>query len=114
MKNRKEVIEQEVMKTLQCLDEIEIIKSSPLFYTRLQAKIRSLEDRNERFAFKIFSLNVLRPAFLIFIVVLNLISVIYTFQENEYQIDDRNEYISALADDYSFHQDDINSFMATK
>lgn len=110
--NRKERIEQEVIKTLQCFDQMEKIKSSPLFYTRLQAKIRSLEDRHERFAFKIFSLNILRPAFLIFIVVLNLISAIYMLQGNSYQIDDRNEYISELADDYTFRQNDFNSLMA--
>ena len=59
MKNRHQKIEQEINDTLQLFDEMEDIEVKPLFYSRLQSKIRGLPKETERGFRVIFGPSVL-------------------------------------------------------
>jgi hypothetical protein len=113
--DRKEYIEEEITKTLKCLDQIERIEGSPFFYAHLQAKIRSLENQRENAVFKIFNTNTLRPAFLTLIVVLNLVFLTLVFQQGAYQSENQEEYISVLsvlASEYGLDESNSDFFNA--
>ena len=99
--SRKQKIEQEVEKTLQCFDQIDKIEPSPWFSTRLQARIRSLEDRTERPVLPLFTLKVLKPALLALIVFLNLVTMFVVFQR-ESASTRKSELISSFASEYAY------------
>ncbi len=109
---RKEHIEQEVEKTLQCFETSEKIEPNPFFYTRLHAKIRALEEKEERSRRQRFILSSLGPALLVFLVVLNVLSAILVFRESEDQSDVRSQYIAAFVEEYSLGQDDNDLFLS--
>jgi hypothetical protein len=100
MKTR-ERIEEEVEKTLRCLDEIEEIEPSPFFSARLQAGIRELEEEKVSFLTRLFGVRGLRPALLGLMVVLNLVSAVLIWQRTHGRSTDRSQYLSALVEEYS-------------
>ncbi len=111
--NRKKRIEQEVRKTLQCLDEMENIEANPFFYTRLQAKMQGLEAQQGRSARKIFSMAHLRFALLVVLVVINVVSMTVVLKTSQSESsDDRQTNITAFADEYALTQSDTNLFMS--
>lgn len=112
--DRKERIEQEVKKTLQCLDQFEPIKSNPFFYTRLQTRINSLNKKQERSIFSVFIESYLQPAFLVSIVAINMVSAIYFFKNTEYRADNRGENIATLAKEYSLIRNNYSFFITNE
>lgn len=98
---KKEQIENEVQKTLQSFDQKETIECSPFFYTRLQEKIRGLEEKKRFSAKQVFGMKVLLPAFVLLIVLFNILSLALVSRKSAYQSDIRKEYISELADEYA-------------
>ena len=103
---REKRIEEEVNKTLRCLDEIEAIESSPFFYARLRAKIREIEEGEATFLARLFGVRGLRPALLGLVVVLNLVSAAFIWQRVHGRFEDRSQYLSALVEEYSLNVSD--------
>jgi hypothetical protein len=104
MKNeRKKQIEKEVEKTLQQLDHFEKLESDPFFYTRLQAKMKNTQNQHIQSAILSFAGRHLRPAFLILVLVLNLISALVVFQNRNSGSDSQTINLSSFADDYSIN-----------
>jgi hypothetical protein len=100
MNNRKHKIENEIDKTLRLLDEIELVDPGPHFYSKLQNRIRNL-DRKPGFTLNdLFSPVVLRPAFLVFLVLLNIVSVSFLVKETRYQSRVRQQHIEKLASEF--------------
>lgn len=112
MKNKKQ-IEQEVIKTLQCFEHRESIECNPFFSTRVLARIRSLEEeKRARSLRKVFSLSYLRPALLILIVVLNIVSAIMIFRGSRDHMDVRGQYLTAFANEYGLNQQQYDLFLS--
>jgi hypothetical protein len=110
---KQEQIAQEVMKTLQCFEHRESIECSPFFSTRVLARIRRLEEEKRvRSLRKVFSLSYLRPALLILIVVLNIVSAIMIFQGSRDHIDVRGQYLTAFANEYGLNQQQYDLFLS--
>ncbi len=107
---KKEQIENEVQKTLQSFDQKETIECSPFFYTRLQDKIRRLEEKKRFSARQIFSRRVLLPAFVVFIVLFNILSLALVSRKSASQSDIRKEYISELAEEYAMSLSEYNLY----
>lgn len=99
MKTHKD-IEEEVMKTLDSLDDVQDIEVNPYFYTRLQAKIQEVERQKARSPGRLFGSAQLRLAGIIALVVINIVSFVSLFQ-----IDERQASVSAFADEYGLTQD---------
>lgn len=111
MKNeRKERIEKEVEKTLQQLDQFEKLESDPFFYTRLQAKMKSTQNQHNQSAIFSFAGRYLRPAFLILLLVLNLISALVVLQNRNSGSDSQSTNISSFADEYSINDNSYDEY----
>ena len=106
---KKARIEEEVEKTLQCFETTEKVEPNPFFYTRLQAKIRSIEEKKESSKKSGLSLA-LRPALLLCLVVINLLSAVLVFRESDSQADIREYYLTTFAEEYALKQDEQNEY----
>ncbi len=111
MKNeRKERIEKEVEKTLQQLDRFEKLESDPFFYTRLQARIKSTQDQPLSSGLSSFIGRYFRLAFLVLLLVLNLISALLVFQNRNSSSDTQTSNISSFADEYSINDKSYDEY----
>jgi len=104
MKKKGLNIDREVENTLNCLDMTEKIECSPFFYTRLIGNIESLEKKQKHRIFKSDLINLLRPALLILIIILNIVTGIYFFNYTTEQSQDRSDYIESLSEEFSIQQ----------
>ncbi|MCK5076533.1 MAG: hypothetical protein KAR38_09160 [Calditrichia bacterium] len=97
-------IDEEVKKTLKLLDQTEKIEINPFFYTRLKSQLKNPDRKYE--SSMIFGLNssLLRNELIVFIILLNIFSSIYVLQNDNYQAESRNDYISILSGEYSSEQ----------
>jgi len=103
---KREQIEREVSKTLQCLDNMETIETSPDFFSRLQDKIERLDSRRVHWFEAVFSKAGLRPAFLILMIVLNAYSAAMILQNGSHEIVDRQTNLETIAAEYNMIEDD--------
>ena len=93
-------IEYEVEQTLRCLDRIETVQPGPWYFSRLVSRIETMESRREKRSF-VFSLKqLLRPALLILLIAINLISAIVIIQHKPDSTDNRQTFITEIAGDY--------------
>ncbi len=108
MTDRKTQIKQNVQKTLEALEvsgQTERIAPDPWFHQRVMAKIQS-PPSSAPGTWSLFSLQILKPALLIVMVVLNLTFVIKAYQQNSQQV--REDYVSHLVSDYGYaNMDDM-------
>lgn len=83
---RKEKIEQEVQKTLQSFDQVERLKSNPIFYARLKTRIDDLHWKKQKIRGWEFACRVLKPALLLLIIALNIFSatLFFKYQNQNY------------------------------
>jgi hypothetical protein len=100
MKHRKQHIEQEVEKTLTCLDQAERLEPSPWFAARLQARIDALESEPGRTGLSIWTRLFMKPALLALMVVLNLATLFMAMQPNGNGQETRMQNVASLASDY--------------
>jgi len=103
--SRKQKIEREVEETFRCFDQIERVKPSLWFSTRLESRIRSLGTRTERPVLPLFTIKVLKPAFLALIVVLNLVTIFMVLQQVSASVRS-SELISSFASEYAYTSTD--------
>jgi hypothetical protein len=108
MNTGSERIEEEVEKTLRLLDEREEVEISPYFSSRLEARIRNVREKRASSARRIFGVHWLRPALVVFLIIINALSDITVFRGGAKRSTDRDEYIVALAREYSVSQDEYN------
>ena len=104
MKNKNEkrhLIDAEVSKTLQSLDNLEDIEDDPFFYARLQKRLDRSDTKGKSLFYRLSLGNRLAPAALGLIFVLNLISVIVFLQSEKQDSVERQTYIETIADEYS-------------
>ena len=111
MKNeRKRQIEKEVIKTLQQLDRFEKLESDPFFYTQLQAKLKGLQEHSILSVTESFVGRYLRPAFLVLLFVLNLVSAVVVIHNHNSQSDSQITNISSFADEYSLNDKSYDDY----
>ena len=102
MKN-EEKIRKEVEKTLNAFDNITDLNENPYLFTRLQAEI----ENGETGAKAKTAGGILRPAFLILFLMLNLFTVFYAFnQSNESNsaTTGKTNYSTLIYSQYSLNQ----------
>lgn len=101
---RKEKIEEETVRTLQCLEHMDKLEGGPYFYSRVLARINRLEHRASPSFFNLFAQKLWRPAFLTFLIVINLFTAIYAIVVTQSQGNEKKTYMTAIAEDYSINQ----------
>lgn len=99
--NKGKKIQEEVEKTLHSLDNIEDIDANPFLYTRLMAEISERQEGTLKPKSNLVGIKLLRPVFFVILFLVNLVSIIYVFQSGESQINYRDDYLSAFAEEYS-------------
>ncbi len=97
-------IEEEIEKTLRSVDNTEKIECSPFFYTKLMGRIESKEKSQEQSEFKFNIRDYLRPALLILIITLNILTGIFIYENSAGQKSERIEYIESLSKEFSIQQ----------
>ena len=97
-------IEEEITKTIQSIDSIENIECTPFFYTKLMGRIESQKKSREQSEFTFNIRDYLRPALLISIVTVNILTGIFIFKNSTEKISERTEYIESLAKEFSIQQ----------
>lgn len=107
---KNENIEQEIERTLLCFDEAERLKADPFFYTRLQTRIKDLEERKGFSLQGLLNVKVLRPALLTLVIVMNIVTTFVVFQKVDRQTDYRDQYLTSFAEEYSLNQESNGYF----
>jgi hypothetical protein len=110
--DKKERIEEEVQKTLQCFEDFEKIEPNPFFLTRLKARIRSLEAEQAHTLLPGRRVWFLHPAVLSLLIVANLFSAILVLRGSatHMETDTRSQYIAAFAEEYLLNQEDTDLY----
>ena len=111
MKN-EEKIREEVEKTLNAFDNISKLDENPYLFTKLQAEIESSKTDTKAKTAGI----ILRPAFLILFLMLNLFTVFYAFnQSNESNTTTtgKTNYSTLIYSQYSLNQSYYNTSSTT-
>jgi hypothetical protein len=102
---KAEWIEKQVRETLDLLDRGETMEAGPFFAARIGKRIRSLHAQEAAAKPRTRLRRVLAPGFLALIVVLNLFSLVLTYRSNRRAEPTKQDYLVALAEDYSIRQD---------
>lgn len=110
---KKEFIDEEVDKILQSPEHMDRLEGGPYFYSRVQARIARLEHRPSPSLFDVFAQKLLRPAFVTLIIVINLFTAIYAFVGTQSQRNDKKNYMTAVAADYSLNQGIYELYLTT-
>lgn len=105
--SRKKKIEQEVQKTLQCFDSAEKLEDNPFFYTRVKARIESSKKQTTKNLGQ-FGWSLLKPAFLVLIVVLNIVTVTFYVTSKQSQTSDQEQLLQAFAQEFTLDQSSYN------
>ena len=95
---KEDKIREEVEKTLNAFDKIKNLDKNPYMFTRLQSEI---EDN--RIKEKLFFLKgeLLRPIILFFILIMNLLTALFFFNQKNETTSTKHTYLSAISSEYS-------------
>ena len=99
MTDRETKIRQNVDKTLAAFDQPQRVTPDPWFQQRVMAKIQAGPSTSPS-PWSLFCLQLLKPALLIAIVVLNISFVILAYQQNSQAV--RADYLGQLVSDYGY------------
>lgn len=98
---KKELIEQEIDKTLRCFDEGERLVVDPYFYSRLKAKLSQKETLTVGFSMERVLNAVMRPSFILLLLLFNIFSAFMIYVHLENQLDVKEQYLKTFARQYS-------------
>ena len=105
MTDREAKIGKNVEKTLEAFTQAERITPDPWFHRRVIARIQS-PPAPAPGPWSLLSLQLLKPALLIVMVVLNLTFVVKAYQQNSQEV--HEDYVSHLVSDYGYaNMDDM-------
>ena len=96
--NRK--IQNEVEKTIYLLDKLENIEPSPFLYTRIKARLKSVENV---VSFRGSILKISKQIVLALLFLLNVYSIASYITSETSEINKRQEYIKNIASEYSLN-----------
>ncbi len=104
----KESIEEQVDKTLELLDHLPRVTADAFFYTRLSVRLEKKTHQGDFHWF--FDTPMVRPAFFLFFVILNVVSLIHWINQNQ-ELQTVNQTASEeLIEEYSLNQS-TNSYL---
>lgn len=105
--NKEEKIKIEVEKTLNVYDEVKQLESNPFLYTRIKSKLDKRGDAGRKEQ-SWSLLNSFRPAFFIFLITINVFTVINSFENSNNEITSENS-LNTFSEEYSLDADNYNS-----
>ncbi|MBC8186106.1 hypothetical protein H8E88_33910 [candidate division KSB1 bacterium] len=106
--NKKEKIEHEVQKTLECFNQPGQLKSNRFFYTRVKARIEDLENYSRKHKPGELTWGILKPALLFSMVAINIVTA-FLFWKNPGDIStSREQIINAFAQEFTLDSKQYN------
>ena len=81
--DKQKHIRDEVEKTMSLLDRVEKLEAGPYFYTRVESRLRSREKEEKAKLPGILGVRVLKPAFLVLLLMINIISAVFFLVESK-------------------------------
>jgi hypothetical protein len=99
--NKKELIEQEIQKTLQYFDEGERLVVDAYFYVRLKTKLNQKETRAIGFSMERIVNAVMRPSFILLLLIFNIFTAFMIYVQLENQIDVKEQYLKTFASQFT-------------
>ncbi|MFC1764570.1 hypothetical protein ACFL6U_21195 [Planctomycetota bacterium] len=102
MENRQQKIEHEVNQTLNAFDQAPHLQAGPWFARRVRKRLDSDEAAIPLNVGDAWHLGWLRPALLVLIVTLNLVTAVVAFQRSDDVSEARETYVNSLASDYAY------------
>lgn len=103
----KKKIEQEVEKTLRCFDQPQKLADNPFFYTRVKARIEKRSRQTDSNLWQ-FGWKILKPAFLVLIVVLNIFTITNYFTADQSKTSERDQLLKTFAQEFALDQSNYN------
>jgi hypothetical protein len=107
MEREKRILE-EVEKTLNSIDNISKLETNPFLFTRIKARIvdNSVEQiREGKTGF------VLKPAVLILLLVINIVTAVFFFSNSTGQVTSANtNLVESLTEDYQYSQTEYENY----
>ncbi|MCP4632004.1 MAG: hypothetical protein GY855_03685 [candidate division Zixibacteria bacterium] len=107
--NKKKQIEKEVLETLGVFDNLQDIEADHYFYTRVKQRISQSERITENPLIRSFFRFRLGPVFLTVLILINLATVYTMLESKGIESDNRDQYIEAIANQYSL---DVSSLLS--
>ncbi len=98
---KKDKIEKEVQKTLECFDQAERLTCNPFFYTRLKAQIDELNAHGRQTKGWEFAWSVLKSVLLLLIVALNIFTASLFLKGQNDNAPNREELINTFAQEFT-------------
>lgn len=105
----KKTIEEEVNKTLHCLDRVERVKPRPFFYSRLKQRLDELERHETRSPLDSVYVKFMRPVLIPMLIVMSIVSGVLWGRTLSY--DDRAENINTIAVFYGLNEPNLNDYI---
>jgi hypothetical protein len=106
--NKKDKIEYEVKKTLDCFDHPGQLKSNPFFYTRVKARIEELENYGRKPESGKLVWGILKPALLFSIVAINIVTATLFLKNPNDTSTSREQIINAFANEFTLDSKQYN------
>ena len=111
--NKKEQIENEIIKTLDCFDQSERLSSNPYFYTRVKARIDSENRAGMKWHGWQSVWSILRPVLLVLIVAINVYTIgSYLAESRDHSESSREQMIQAFAREFSLNVSSNNPLLS--
>lgn len=106
--DKKGKIEEEVRKTLDVLDQKELLPPNPYFYTRVQQRIKANSENN----YTVW--RYLKPALLIILLLINVSTFIWYFNNagNYSTTEDQQKLIEYLSNDLNLNTNQNNILLS--
>ncbi|MCD4692408.1 MAG: hypothetical protein K8R79_05810 [Calditrichales bacterium] len=106
--DKKKIIEHEVEEILRGFDHVEKIKSNPFLHTRVLAAIKDTANEQTESGIYPFFEKAIRPAFIIGIILVNLVTAGFALTHKNSQKLPHSQIISNFAEEYYFSQNDYD------
>ena len=121
--DKQKRLHEEVDRTLEMMDRLEDIEAGPYFYTRLESKLHS-RDREKRpwlpavsGILDILHVKGLRPALLMFLIMVNVISALFFLAQSKdtrSPCEEYRSYIAVFVEDYSLDRNTYDTDITDK
>ncbi len=99
--DHKKRVEDEVLGTLGSLDSLPEIEPDPYFYAKVRQKLDESAEPAESWLGRLIFGYRLGPALLAAMILINVGTVYFALRGDDYETDDRDQYIEAIVDQYS-------------
>ena len=106
--NKKEKIEREVQKTLECFDQTEQLKSNPFFYTRVKARIGGLASYSRKPTSGELVWRIFKPALLFSIIAINIFTATMFLKNPGEKSTSREQIINVFAQEFTLDSELYN------